>query len=259
MQCGIRDSMREDIGEVVITDIQRFSLGDGPGIRTTIFFKGCNLHCPWCHNPETISPDVEMHYGRRCSTAEVLAQIMEDREFYWESGGGVTLSGGEPLLQAGACAELASACQQADIPVLLDTAGNVELGRFEKVLPYLSQCYFDLKSGTEEGYASVGGCLSRTLENIRVVVRAGIPTVARIPIIPGFNDSIQAAQGMAEVLSGTGIRRVDLLPFHRMGSGKYRALGKEYLYTHTLPIEPKQLEPLLDVFRMQGFCAVGGG
>lgn len=247
------------MGEAVITDIQRFSLGDGPGIRTTVFFKGCNLHCPWCHNPETVSPDIGLHYGRRCSVEEVLAEVMEDLEFYGASGGGVTLSGGEPLLQAAACAEIAGACRQAGIPVLLDTAGNVEFGLFEKLLPYLSGCYFDLKSGTEEGYAAIGGCLARTLENMRGVVRAGIPTVARIPVIPGFNDSIRAANGMAEALGGTGIKTVDLLPFHRMGSGKYRTLGKEYLYAHTPPMEPGQLESLLAVFKSRGFRAAKGG
>ena len=119
--------------ELVLTNIQRFSIGDGPGIRTTVFFKGCNLHCPWCHNPETISPEINELYGEKYTVDEVMKEIMEDYAFYQESGGGVTLSGGEPLLQADGCAELARACTDAGISVLLDTAGNVDFSLFEKV------------------------------------------------------------------------------------------------------------------------------
>ena len=98
--------------EVIITNIQHFSVGDGAGIRTTVFFKGCNLHCPWCHNPETISADIDEVYGRKCTIDDVMAEVMEDVEFYRESGGGVTLSGGESLLQAEACVEIARACRE---------------------------------------------------------------------------------------------------------------------------------------------------
>lgn len=245
--------------EFTITNIQHFSVGDGPGIRTTIFMKGCNLHCPWCHNPETISPNIHELYGHKCSVEEVMVEIMEDIEFYRASNGGITLSGGEPLLQAEACAEIASACREAGISVLLDTAGNVEFAAFEKVLPYIDECYFDLKSGTEEGYTFVGGHLLSTLKNIKAVVAAGIPTVVRIPVIPGFNDSVASMQKMAEVLSGIRIKRIDLLPFHRLGSSKYTALGKEYQYAHTLPLAPEQLEPLLVILRQKGFeVAIGG-
>lgn len=242
--------------QIVITNIQHFSVGDGPGIRTTVFLKGCNLHCPWCHNPETISPDIHALYGRVCTVDEVLAEIIEDSVFYQESGGGVTLSGGEPLLQAEACAEIASACHDAGIPVLLDTAGNVNFEAFEKVIPYINECYFDLKSGTEEGYRTIGGQLQRTLDNMSAVVSAGIPTVVRIPIIPGFNDNESSVGEMADVLAGIEMKRVDLLPFHRLGSSKYTMLGKTYKYTNTPTMMPEQVEPLLTVFHRKGLKAV---
>ena len=245
--------------EVIITNIQHFSVGDGAGIRTTVFFKGCNLHCPWCHNPETISADIDEVYGRKCTIDDVMAEVMEDVEFYRESGGGVTLSGGESLLQAEACVEIARACREAGIPVLLVTAGNVDFRVFEKVIPYIDECYFDLKSGTEEGYRVVGGTLKRTLDNMRAVVDSGVPTVARIPVIPGFNDSVSSAERMAEVLAGIAVKRVDLLPFHRLGSSKYTALGKTYAYRNTPTMSPEQLEPLLEIFHKRGFKAAKGG
>ncbi len=245
--------------EITITNIQHFSIGDGPGIRTTVFLKGCNLHCPWCHNPETISPDVTEQYGRICTIESIVDEIMEDVEFYQESGGGVTLSGGEPLLQADACAEIAQICGEEGIPVLLDTAGNVEFYLFEKVLPYIDECYFDLKSGTETGYAQVGGDLQWTIDNMGAVVAAGVPTVVRIPIIPGFNDSVGSAEQMTRVLAGIEIKRVDLLPFHRLGSSKYTALGKNYQYKDIATMRPEQMKDLLAIFRENGFeVAVGG-
>ena len=127
--------------EVIITNIQHFSIGDGPGIRTTVFLKGCNLRCPWCHNPETLSAEVNEQYGRVCTTESIVNEIMEDMVFYQESGGGVTLSGGEPLLQADGCGEIAKLCSEAGVPVLLDTAGNVEFYLFEKVLHFTYKVY----------------------------------------------------------------------------------------------------------------------
>lgn len=244
---------------MIITNIQHFSVGDGPGIRTTIFLKGCNLHCPWCHNPETISQDIDLLYGRGCTTDEVMAEVAEDMDFYRESGGGVTLSGGEPLLQAEGCVEIAKACEGRGIPVLLDTAGNVEFRLFERLLPYLSECYFDLKSGTEAGYRSLGGSLTLTIANLCRVSACGIPTVVRIPVIPGFNDREADALAMAEVLAGSGIKRVDLLPFHRLGSSKYKALGKKYQYAKVPPVRPEHLKPLIAVFERAGFQTAAGG
>ena len=139
-----------------ISDIQHFSVGDGPGIRTTIFCKGCNLRCPWCHNPETLSmspvtltypkANKSVTYGRLMTVEEILCEVMEDLDFYRESGGGVTVSGGEPLLQAEAVAELAKALQAQGISVLLDTAGCVPRSRFEAVLPYVDTVFFDWKT-----------------------------------------------------------------------------------------------------------------
>ncbi len=245
--------------EAVITNIQHFSVGDGPGIRTTVFLKGCNLHCPWCHNPETIAPQIQPLYGRNITVDEAMSEIMEDIEFYKSSGGGVTLSGGEPLLQADFCANIAHACKKQGLHVLLDTAGNVDFQQFEKVLPYIDMCYFDLKSGTEEGYRLVGGLLERTLQNMQKVSAWGVPVTVRIPIIPDFNDDLEAAEQMAALLKKLHMRYVDLLPFHRLGSSKYAALGVDYKYKDIPTMTSKQIEPLLFVFRKYGLEAAIGG
>ncbi|MDD6032762.1 MAG: radical SAM protein [Oscillospiraceae bacterium] len=245
--------------ELILTNIQHFSLGDGPGIRTTVFLKGCSLHCPWCHNPETISPDITPQYGRRCTVENIVEEILEDAAFYRESGGGVTLSGGEPLLQAAACARIGEACRSAGIPVLLDTAGNVGREAFETVLPWVDACYFDLKAGSQEGYDAVGGQLERVLANMSAAAAAGVPVTARIPVIPGFNDSPEEAERMARLLLEARIRRVDLLPFHRLGSGKYKTLGWRYAYADTLPPEPAKIRQLLEVYRRAGMEAGKGG
>ncbi len=289
-----------------LTQIQHFSVGDGPGIRTTVFFKGCNLRCPWCHNPETVTappsllcfpslcarcgrcaaccprhtlaPDGVHRFDRTGCTAcgscaaacptgalslcgrpwtlpEILEEILADRDFYAASGGGVTLSGGEALLQPEACAAIASACRKEGVPVLLDTAGNTGFDAFEPLLPFLNDCYFDLKSAAPEGYRSLGGSLDRTLRNLSRLTAHGVHTVARIPVIPGFNDSLEEIGKMAALLRAAGVTEAHLLPFHRLGSGKYAALGLPYPYADTLPPPPEHLSALLSRLRAAGLTA----
>lgn len=293
----------------VISQVQRFSVGDGPGIRTTVFFKGCNLHCPWCHNPETISPAPQLlfyaarctHCGRcarvclrhrvtgtshdidragcagcgRCAAAcpagalslsgevrplsDLLETIREDADFYAASGGGVTLSGGEPLLQAAACASLAAACRAEGFRVLLDTAGCVPYTAFERLLPFMQLCYFDLKAGTQAGYDAVGGRFELVQENLRRLAADGVETVVRIPLIPGFNDTPEEARRIAAAAAQAGVTAVNLLPFHRLGSAKYAALGQPYAFAEIQPPAAEKLEALLDIFRSAGLAASKGG
>ncbi len=295
--------------EAIISRIQCFSVGDGPGIRSTVFFQGCNLRCPWCHNPETLpmtpcllldqtrcircgscqeicarhrlwkdtheflregctgcgrcasacrTGALEMS-GGRMELAAVMKRIREDAAFYRASGGGVTLSGGEALLQAEACAALAGLCRGERIDVLLDTAGNVAFSAFEKVLPFVNLYYFDLKCGTQSGYEAIGGSLARVKENMKRLVEEKAEVVARIPVIPGFNDSPGEMARMADVLNEVGVTTVNLLPFHRMGSAKYTAMGQTYFYAQTQPIEPERLESFLNIFEQAGIMAKQGG
>ena len=284
-----------------ISSMQHFSTGDGPGIRSTIFFQGCNLNCVWCHNPETIPlQPVLLFYAQRCTDCglcsavcpadahkmedgrhvyvrdacrqcghcvqqcpsdalclsglemtarEVLDFIFEDIDFYRASGGGVTLSGGEPLLQADFCAHIALNCKLKGVPVIIDTAGHVNYAAFEKLMPYTEHFYFDLKGPDPEAYTEkTGGSLSRSLENLSRLVADGAGVTARIPIIPGYNDGKDDCLRLRELLIRTDVKSVHLLPYHRLGSSKYSAMGKPEYMRGVRPSPDKKLRELLTVF-----------
>lgn len=292
--------------KAIISDIQHFSLGDGPGIRTTVFFKGCNLYCPWCHNPETIStrPQLlffqplctncgscaalcQLHniadqkhifkrdkcvlcgkcasacpsgalklYRKTMTSVEIMNDILQDKDFYQQSGGGVTLSGGEPLLQADFCAELAQACQKENLSVIIDTAGNVNYSEFEKVLPYITEIYLDLKgSVAEEMFRLTGARMQLILNNLRRLINNKANVTVRIPIIPEYNDTPESAAEAADIIKEYGPAPVNLIPFHRLGSQKYSALDKKYSYAQYPPINPQALETLAQIFRRAGLEA----
>ena len=230
-----------------ISDIQHFSVGDGPGIRTTVFLKGCNLRCPWCHNPETISRETitltypkankSVTYGRRMRVDEVLHEVMEDTDFYRESGGGVTVSGGEPLLQSEAVAELAKALQSQGVSVLLDTAGCVPWSRFEAVLPFVDTVFFDWKTSDPAIMKEkIGGDLTLIKRNLTRLLQTDKETHIRIPLIPDVNTSEEALTAIAADLREAGAKTVALLPFHRLAVGKYKAMGIPYPYRDTPPL-----------------------
>ncbi len=241
-----------------VSDIQHFSTGDGPGIRTTVFLKGCNLHCPWCHNPETISSkpltlpfpkaNRTVHYGRNMTVEEILADVMADKDFYI-SGGGITVSGGEPMLQAEGVAALAKAIREAGVSVLIDTAGNVPWSHFETVLPYVDIFYFDWKSGDEETYAKIiGGDFSRIYDNLCRLMKTDKSVHARIPLIPGINTDDDMANRMVCQLKEAGVKDVDLLPFHRLGSSKYEAMGLTYAYRDTTPLAKETVAHIQSIY-----------
>lgn len=247
-----------------ISDIQHFSLGDGEGIRTTVFFKGCNLHCPWCHNPETISPKPQIlrynnslhkrQCGKLIPVDEIFKQIMLDRDFYVESGGGVTISGGESMLQADAARELAELLCKEHIHVIMDTAGDVPYTEFEKVNPFIALYFYDVKACNEEDYRRViGGDFSRIYGNMKRLVAVGKKVRARVPLIPGFNTADSYSERICECLLLAGIEEVDLLPFHRLGEAKYKALGKNYAYRANPPMSFEEADNIADIYRKY-FC-----
>ncbi len=233
-----------------ISNIQHFSVGDGPGIRTTVFFKGCNLCCPWCHNPENLSaapaelcfegrePET---FGKKVSVQEILPELLEDADFFAQSGGGVTLSGGEVLLQSEGAAALARALKEKDVAVLIDTAGCVPYAAFERLNPWVQGYLFDFKTGDAVDYRQIGGDLDRVMENIRRLLADGMRVQIRIPLIPGFNTHQAAIELICARLQGLGVEQVELLPFHRLGSAKYRALGLDYAYKEQEPLSKEAL------------------
>ncbi|HEX2950721.1 MAG TPA: glycyl-radical enzyme activating protein [Armatimonadota bacterium] len=260
-----------------IVDIKRFAVHDGDGVRTTVFLKGCSLHCRWCHNPESISPQpqlgfyahqclhcgacvaacaAEAHtvtegghrfdrskclacaacanvcpagalefYGKDMDTDTLVRTLLEDKAFYAASGGGITLSGGECLLQAADCAALLRRMHAHGVHTAVDTCGEVPQQALDAVLPYTDLFLYDLKhidsakhrTGTGKGY-------ERILRNLHYLADTGKPIEIRIPLIIGFNDDAIAAMG-AFLRELPGITRVKVLPYHDYARGKYAAIG----------------------------------
>ena len=252
-----------------IFDIQKNSFIDGPGIRTTVFFKGCNLRCKWCHNPESQSFNREMMFwknkcvgcgkckklcqyelskcdlcakctvycpaharevcGKEYSVYEVLEEVSKDKIFYNYSGGGVTFSGGECMLQIDFLESLLSKCRSLDIHTAVDTAGDVPWEYFERIIPYTNVFLYDVKCFSEDLHLKGTGVSNRRiLENLKKLsdIFNG-DLIIRIPLIPSFNDDLQEIEKIAEFLKNINYKKVDILPYHSMGNNKYAALGKE--------------------------------
>lgn len=258
----------------IITNIQRFSLHDGPGIRTTVFFKGCPLKCLWCHNPETWRTGQELCYRaekcigcglcrlqcgpkalsegksgleyekKRCShcfscaehcpsralfvcgeektTAEVLEELLADRELYKSSGGGVTFSGGEATMQSGFVSELAYDLKIKGISLALDTCGYCRTEEFRQVAELMDLCLFDLKHSDSQKHKTLTGAENQQiLENLYVLEEAGKRIYIRIPVIPGYNDDRENLEKTAELLADLRqVEEVALLGYHGLGLSK---------------------------------------
>lgn len=268
------------MSEGIYLEFKRLAVHDGPGIRTTMFLKGCPLECRWCHNPESISPlpqigyfedkclgcgecarVCEYHrikngkhrfnraqctacgkcvavcpngalvlYGKKISTEAAAAALLEDVEFYRQSGGGITLSGGEPLLQADFCAELLAIMKKKEIHTAVDTCGQVPWTAFAKVLPFTDLFLYDFKHPDAEIHRrDTGVGNAKIIANLMKLDRTGKAVEVRIPIIPGFNDDRDTAEKIASVLEKckhlSGIR---LLTYNPHAANKYYAVGKDF-------------------------------
>ena len=219
----------------MIFDIQRNSFVDGPGIRTTVFFKGCNLRCAWCHNPEGIAQAAQtMHLkgiptacGKRYTPDEVWTEIEKDRLFYEPSGGGVTFSGGECMLQIDFLEAILKRCKKSGIHTAVDTAGDLPFPYFERILPHTDLFLFDVKCLDATKHRLYTGVENtRILDNLKRLLSEKLPVWVRIPIIVGVNDSVAEMQDVKHFLDTCPPpARIELLPYHSMGEYKYEALG----------------------------------
>ncbi len=264
----------------IVTNIQRFSVHDGPGIRTTVFLKGCNLRCFWCHNPEDIDRKPEIQFfpercifcaacaescvhdahsmdngdhvfrrerctvcgdcidacyakalvlvGATMSAEAVVAEIVQDQAFYASSGGGVTLSGGEPLLQLDfSCAVLAR-CRELGIHTAIETAAHFPWSRLASILPHVDLVMMDIKHmDSRKHRQSTGVPNERILENAARLGRQPQPLIIRTPVIPGVNDAVADIAAIAEfVATLPNLLYYELLPYHPMAESKYRSLGR---------------------------------
>lgn len=304
----------------LITEIQRFSLQDGPGIRTTIFVKGCPLHCPWCHNPENINVKDEFYFyankctscgqcvehcpskdtstqapalrratgtdrtkctnchecvsacrfgarevvGKRLGMKAIIEEAVSDRMFFESSGGGVTISGGEPLMFPEFTLELARTLKvRENISVAIETSLCANWDRIEPLLEFVDLFIVDIKSMDPAKYTHViGGSLKKVLSNLVRLMESKAGVRIHLPIIPGFNDTTYDFESYTKYLGrfANHLAGVDLLPYHSYATGKYVQLGCNYHYQGIPDLPARQLISLANLIRQRGIreVTIGG-
>jgi pyruvate formate lyase activating enzyme len=295
-------------------NVQRFSTEDGPGIRTTVFFKGCPLHCAWCHNPEGLSSRPDLVWfdvrciaardclrvcpegaldltpqglridrerctvcgacaeacpaaaleviGRRWTPAALFSEVQKDAIFFETSGGGVTLSGGEPMVQAEFVIEFGRLLRQAERHVALDTCGVVPWELYERVLPLVNLVLFDLKILDRDRHrAATGMDNARILDNARRIAASGMPMWIRTPVIPGFTADEANVAALAEFIAAElpTVQRWDLLAYTNLGQPKYRRLDRPYALDGVPLLTREQMEALHAVAAARVPVAVWSG
>lgn len=254
-----------------IFDIQRYSIHDGNGIRTIVFLKGCVLRCRWCCNPESQRFEIETMVvqgkpkvmGRDVTVAEVMKTIEKDRPYYRRTSGGLTLSGGESLCQPEFTRDLLRAAQEVGINTALESMGCAEYQVIESILPYLDQYLLDIKHMDGAKHKEFTGKSNELmLENAKRIAASGLTELSiRIPVIPGFNDTPEEIRDIAAFTKELkNVKRIHLLPYHRLGQDKYEGLGREYLMNNVLPPDHEKMVVLLETAkRVSGLeCQIGG-
>jgi len=297
-----------------VFDIKRYSIHDGPGIRTTVFLKGCSLRCVWCHNPESIDPGPNLMYwpsrcsrcysclnacpkealakdaagavvidrakcdlcgkcaeaclydamqfvGREMSVEDVLGEAEKDKIFYDQSGGGVTLSGGDPFVQAGFAEALLDGCRARGIRTAVDTAGFANNGVLDRLAPKADLILYDLKSMDDDRHKEFTGVSNApVLENLKRLAAGRTEIWVRIPLVAGVNDDDDNIRRTIEFLSSLKtIRRVGLLPYHSSGLDKARRIGRENVFRKFEAPSEERLAAVATAFREAGFEVRRGG
>ena len=286
----------------IIFNIQKFSVNDGPGIRTTVFLKGCPLRCKWCANPESqlvqtqilwdqkkcinchhcieTCPEnaidisgtfIKINHNQCCgckkcvnecinnalnaqgeqkSVEEILKIVLQDRVFYEEGGGGLTLSGGELLLQPDFSRELLLAAKEEGLHTCCETTGFATQETFDWVMEQVDYILFDMKHWSADKHIE-GTNVSNELPllNMKHAIGSGKTVLPRIPVIPEFNDSLEDAKEFAKTLHNMGINKCQLLPFHQFGENKYRLLNQKYDYENVPSYHPEDLKEYLNIFK----------
>lgn len=254
-----------------IFDIQRYSIHDGHGIRTIVFLKGCVLRCRWCCNPESQEYKIQTMMvqgkpktiGRDVTVEEVVQEVEKDRAYYRRSGGGLTLSGGESLCQPEFARDLLRAAKEAGITTAMESMACAKWEVIEDILPYLDQYLMDIKHINPEKHKEFTGRSNELmLENARKVAASGMTELSiRVPVIPTFNDTPEEIRDIAWFADKLpGVKRIHLLPYHRLGQDKYDGLGREYLMKDILPPTNEHMEMLKRVVTENSrlICQIGG-
>ena len=257
--------MSQDVGRIF--DIQKFSLHDGPGIRTIVFLKGCPMACAWCSNPgsrklqvlqlqDPNNADVYVADSRDYAIDDVVRICMQDLPFYEESGGGVTLSGGEAMVQHRFSLALLRKLRDQGVDTAIETTGYAAPGIFQEFLDEVDLLIIDVKHHDRElhkEWTTVSNELP--LANLATAIRAGGRVLVRIPVIPGVNDSIHDAEAFCALLTPIGVTELQLLPFHQFGERKYELLGWQYKMAGVPALHDEDLVDYQQAFRDNGINA----
>ncbi len=222
-----------------IFDIQRYSIHDGVGIRTIVFLKGCALRCKWCCNPESQEYGIQTMMvngkaktiGRDVTVLEVMDTVSRDIPYYGRSGGGLTLSGGESLLQPEFAEGLLHAAKDMGLNTAMESMGYADFNVIKKILPYLDTYLLDIKHMNHEKHREFTGKDNKLmLENAKKIASSKMTElVIRVPVVPGFNDTKEEIKGIALYAESLiGVKKIHLLPYHNFGRGKYEGLGRDY-------------------------------
>lgn len=254
----------------LIFNIQRYSIHDGPGIRTIVFLQGCPLHCPWCCNPESQGPVTPLTWiknGQKetitkwYSVAEVMAEVEKDDLFYRNSGGGLTLSGGECLVQADFCANLLHEAHKLGINTAIETTGAVPLREVKKVLPYVDHALFDLKiMNPLRARQVIGEDINTVKTSFETFLHTPtIQVTPRIPLIPGYTTKPKNLEQIADYATSLGLKEVHILPFHQYGSQKYEYLNRHYTMADTPLLTNEEVQNIHDYFESRKIKAIVSG
>lgn len=252
-----------------IFNIQRFSIHDGPGIRTIVFFKGCFLRCAWCCNPESQGRDIEAMaegektktVGRDVTVEEIMPELLADIPYYRRSGGGITLSGGEFLCQPKFAKALLMACREQGLHTAVESTGYCDFEKIKELLPYIDLFLMDIKHVNSEKHKEFTGVpCELIMENARKIAENCRELIIRTPVIPGFNDTKEEISSITKFAKSlVGVREHHLLPYHRLGSDKYRGLGRSYSLSEIEPPSKEKMNYLLSVAEQYGLkCQIGG-
>lgn len=238
-----------------IFDIQRYSVHDGPGIRTIVFLKGCFLRCQWCCNPESQEykmVELTMNgktktVGQDITVEEVMDTVLQDQNYFRRSGGGLTLSGGECLFQPDFAASLLEYAHYKGVNTAIETTAFARYEQIEKLLPHLDTMLMDIKHVDSTKHKAFTGVPNELiLENAKKIAASGTCNlIIRVPVIPSFNDTPEEIQAIAQFANALpGVKRLHLLPYHRLGMDKYTGMGRSYSLTEILPPSPEHMKKL---------------
>ncbi|MBQ3133290.1 MAG: glycyl-radical enzyme activating protein [Clostridia bacterium] len=252
-----------------IFDIQRFSVHDGPGIRSIVFLKGCRLRCRWCCNPEsqeyniqTMDKDGKIEtVGRDVTVAEVLKEVEKDRVFYRRSFGGMTLSGGETMCQPDFAEALFREAHERGINTAIETTACASEEVVKRLVPHIDTVMMDIKHmDSEKHYAFTGQHNELMLKNARVIAEMHNDLIIRVPVVPTFNDTEEEIRAIAEFAATLpGVTHLHLLPYHAFGTDKYRWLGRPYTMSDIETPSNEHMNRLLAVVKAAGLNGQIGG